>query len=115
MSLSKYQMFAIVRGKDGAPKVDDPASLHPIQLGMMTKAEREALSVYAGNWGRDAQGFKRVRGTADSGFVADEDMIALSEIFELPDDGTGARLFKIAPRCDIGAGQSLPMDNLQEG
>lgn len=41
----KAQMFALVRDKDGRPKIDDPSTLHPSQIAMLTPEERAEFGV----------------------------------------------------------------------
>lgn len=108
MALSKYQMFGLVRDKDGKPKVDNPADLHPVQLGMMTDQERNELGVWSGSWARDARGYKKITVSADGKVTAHDDLIAVSELFILPDDGSGATMAAVNPRCDVKAGNEIP-------
>ena len=107
MALGKYQMFGLVRDKaTGKPKVDNPGDLHPIQVGMMTKQEREDFDIWPGSFARDAQGIKRV--TVQNGEVfAEDDLIAVNELFVLPDDGTGAKVIAVKPRQDVQSGKAL--------
>lgn len=42
---AKMTLYGIVRGPDGKPKVDDPATLHPVQIGMLTPDERAELGI----------------------------------------------------------------------
>lgn len=115
--MAKYQMFGLVRDKDGAPRVDDPASLHPIQIGMMKASERDALGVWSGCWARDAQGYKKVSKMGDGGFIAEDALIAVSEIFDIPADGSGATILTVSPRCDVPKGGRITPDmvHMQEG
>lgn len=41
----KVKLYGIVRDKNGKPKVDDPSTLHPAQIAMLTKEEREELGL----------------------------------------------------------------------
>ncbi len=112
--LAKYQMFGIVRDKaTGKPKIDDPSSLHPIQCGMLTRAELEEFGVWPGHWARDAQGIKRVEETEDGRFIATDALVAVNELFISPDDGSGVQLLKIEPRCDVAAGAMIPAENVK--
>jgi len=38
-------MYGLVRDKNGRPKVDDPKSLHPEQIKMLTPEERVELGL----------------------------------------------------------------------
>ena len=44
----KLKLYGLVRGADGAPKIDDPKALHPLQVAMLTKEERSALGLTKG-------------------------------------------------------------------
>ena len=41
----KVQMFGLVRDKDGRPVIDDPKTLHPAIVAMLTEAEKAELGV----------------------------------------------------------------------
>lgn len=105
--LGKYTMYGLVRGKDGKPKVDNPDHLHPMQLGMMTAEEREGMGIWQGSWVRDADGYKPVS-IKKAQVFAEQNLIAVSELFLLPDDGSGATMIAIKPRCDVKAGAPIP-------
>lgn len=41
----KVTAYALVRDKNGKPKVDDPKSLHPSQIAALTPEERAELGI----------------------------------------------------------------------
>jgi hypothetical protein len=45
LSKPKVVMYAIVRDKNGRPKVDDPSTLHPEQIKMLTPQECADLGI----------------------------------------------------------------------
>ena len=110
MAMGKYQMFGLVRDKTtGKPKVDNPADLHPIQLGQMTKAERDELGVWDGDWARDSQGIKRVEKQGNGNYKAVDALVGVNEIFVLHDDGGDqTQLMTVSPRRDV------PVDGMIE-
>lgn len=42
---AQARLYALVRDKDGNPKIDDPSSLHPSQIAMLTPQERSAFGL----------------------------------------------------------------------
>ena len=46
---AQARLYALVRDKDGNPKVDNPTSLHPSQIAMLTPDERKALGLKQGD------------------------------------------------------------------
>ena len=106
--------FILVRDKKtGKPKVDDPATLHPIHLGMMSRAEREELGVHPGPYAVDAQGIKTLSGSSVMGFKAIDALVAVNVIYELPEEASEAVPFSVGPRCDVAAGAFIPANNIK--
>jgi hypothetical protein len=104
----KYVAFGLVRDSvTGKPKVDDPSTLHPVQLGMMSEAERTELGVWPGCWARDAQGYKRLTKLGDLLYRAEDNLVAVSEVFDLPADAGQATIMATTERVDVPAGQNL--------
>lgn len=98
----KYVGYGLVRdGATGKPRVDDPAQLHPVQIGMMTTAEREELGLWTGAFARDAEGIKRMTRTDEGVYRAEEPCRAISEIFD------GNRIFRTIRRGDLEVGKKV--------
>lgn len=105
---NKYQMFGLVRdGATGKPKVDDPSTLHPMQIGMMSKVERAELGLPDVHYARDAQGIKPVQAGERGELIALEPLVAVSELFMMPDDGSGANVVTLPERRDVRAGSVI--------
>jgi len=101
------QHFGLVRdGTTGKPKVDDPATLHPIQLGMMTEAERLEFGLHPGPYAIDAQGVKKLEKVA-GGFKALEPLVACNVVIDLPAEADAAKIFRVFPRGDTPIGQTI--------
>lgn len=114
MSLTKYQMYGLVRDKTtGKPKVDNPAHLHPIQLGKMSKSERDECGVHSGDWARDAHGIKRVEKQPNGDWKAIDALVAVSEIFDLSDNPDETKLMLVRPRCDVVADGMIKAADVQ--
>jgi len=105
----RYQMYGLVRdGVTGKPRVDNAADLHPIHLGQMSKAEREELGVWQGDWALDAQGIKRVEKRPEGGWKAIDPLVAVSEIFDLSNNPNETKIMLVKPRADVQAGSVIP-------
>ena len=105
--MQKYKGFGLIRDKaTGKPRVDNPASLHPVQILLMTVDERRELGVWDGAWARDAQGFKRLTVIDQNTFRAEEQIVAVNEI--LVDDG---KFYPVTPRCDIPSGETITLEH----
>ena len=98
---TRYSGYALVRDKDGNPRIDDPSQLHPIQINMLTSAEKQLLGMWDGIYGRDADGWKRLRQYGPEQYVADDPIRALAELV-LED-----RVYRVEPRVDLSVGQSV--------
>lgn len=72
----------MVRDKDGNPKVDDPATLHPIQIMMLTVAEREALGLWAGAYGIGGNGLNRLTKISDGVYKSEDDAQTINEVYD---------------------------------
>jgi hypothetical protein len=104
--MQKYQGFGLVRDKvTGKPRVDNPTSLHPVQILLMTPDERRELGVWEGAWARDAQGFKRLTCLPDGTFRAEEPIVAVNEILVGEN-----QFYPVLPRCDIPAGETITIE-----
>jgi hypothetical protein len=95
--MSTYKGYGLVRDKNGVPRVDDPSSLHPVQVMMLTPEERKALGLWAGAFVADAQGFKRVR-RVSGGYEAVDKIVAASVVI----DENGQ--FRLPHRIDVPIG-----------
>ncbi len=95
--MSTYKGYGLVRDKNGVPRVDDPATLHAVQIMMLTVEEREALGLWTGPFVLDAQGQKRVRAT-DTGYEAVDKIVAASVVI----DENGQ--FRLPHRIDVPIG-----------
>jgi len=112
--LGRYQMYGLVRDKTtGKPKVDNPAHLHPIQLGQMSKAERDECGVWSGDWCRDAQGIKRVEKQPNGDWKAIDALVAANEIFDLSDNPDETKIMIVKPRRDVAADGMIPAADVQ--
>lgn len=98
--MSTYKGYGLVRDKNGVPRVDDPATLHAVQIMMLTVEEREALGLWTGPFVLDAQGQKRVRAT-DTGYEAVDNLIAAGVLIE--DSGQ----YKFPHRIDVLSGATF--------
>lgn len=94
----KYVGFGVVRDKNGNPRVDDPNTLHPIQIGMLSTAERQNLGLWTGCFCRDAAGYKRMTKVDEGVYQAEEPIRAISEIFD------GTDVYRVAERHDMQPG-----------
>ena len=101
IGMTRYAGFGIVRDKDGKPRIDDPASLHPLQIGMLTAGERQVLGLWDGVFGRDADGWKRLRAHGPDQYLADEPIRALSELV------IDNKVYRVQPRPDLKTGQTI--------
>jgi len=98
--MAGFKGVGIVRDKDGNPKVDDPTTLHPLQIAMLTQAEKTAFGLWDGAFAQDAQGFKRLTKTAN-GYDAVDALVAVSMVFD------GSDTFRLPERVDVPAGGTL--------
>lgn len=99
--MSRYQGMALVRDKDGNPKVDDPSGLPPEMIMMLTQSEKEGFGLWTGPLARDAEGVKRLE-VVEGGYKAVDDLVAANVLYAL--DGT---IHRISPRARLLAGQIL--------
>ena len=107
-------MFGLVRDKTtGKPKVDNPADLHPIHLGMMSAQERQELGIDHIGIVVGANGSKPLQ-IVDGLFVAAEAVIAATSIYVFGDTPDTTQTFIIRPRCDVGAGNTIPAANITQ-
>lgn len=100
--MATYQSFGMIRDKDGKPSIDDPSTLHPAQIFLLTDQERADLGLWRGAFLRDAQGWKRVEEQPDGTFIAIDPIVAAQEIFI-----ANGKCYAITPRCDILAGETI--------
>lgn len=116
MGIAKNQMYALVRDKETSkPRVDDPTQLHPIQVGLMSKAEREELGIHSGSYARDADGIKKLEKLANGTFRAIDSLRAVNDIFSLGDNPDETALLTVYPRCDVPAGGIIDPARVHEG
>lgn len=97
--MTKYVGFGVIRDKDGNPRIDDPANLHPAQVLMLSDQERSNLGLWGGCFARDAQGFKRLTQLGPQKFRAEENLVAVNEILIADGD-----VRAVLERRDIPAG-----------
>ena len=97
---SGYKGVGLVRDAAGKPRIDDPSTLHPLQIGMLSPEEKDQFGVWPGAFAGTAQGFKRLKAT-DGGYIAMDDIVAINQVFD------GMDVFAVVPRLDIKAGQKL--------
>ncbi len=101
------QHFGIVREKDtGKPRVDDPSTLHPIQLGMLTLEERAELGVHSGPFAVTAGGIFPLTKSGDD-YRAGEDLRAVGQIIEPGAEPNSTTIYKVFPRTDVRAGKMI--------
>lgn len=97
-----YKGVALVRDKDGNPKIDgDPNALHPSVQQMLTVQEREVRGMWTGALAKDAQGIKKLTKVGDKVFRAEEALVAVSEIFD------GDNYYRLAQRIDVPVGSTF--------
>lgn len=95
--------YGLVRDKDGKPKIDDPSSVHPAVIALLTEQEKQELGIWTGPHARDAQGTKRLEKTAD-GYRAVDNLVAVTEIYD------GELYVKLAVRSDVLAGTEIKLE-----
>lgn len=98
--------FALVRDKNGKPRIDgDPSTLHPGVVSMLTPAEREELGIWPGVLIRDADGIKRGK------LVQEDETTAVVKVLDdlraAGDFYIGTRVFQLATRQDVPAGTTM--------
>jgi len=99
--MSQKKGFGLVRDKDGRPRVDDPATLHPLQIAMLTDAEKSALGVWPGAFIRDAEGFKRVERNGAGRYRAVDPIRAAGTLHD------GLAELRLTDRRDVPAGEII--------
>ena len=103
----------IVRDKNtGKPRVDNPEHLDPIQIGQMSREEREELGLWLGDWAKTAQGRKRVQRQPDGSFKAVDPLIACNHIIVVGDAPNETKIMAVHPRCDVKQGGVIPAHHL---
>jgi len=95
--------YGLVRDSNGRPKIDDPSSVHPAVIGMLTHEEKVELGIWTGPHARDAQGTKRLEKTAE-GYRAVDDLVAVTEIYD------GELYVKLSVRSDVPAGTEIKLE-----
>lgn len=98
--------FGLVRDRDGNPKIDDPSSLHPSLVQMLTVEERQRFGLWTGPQARDAQGVKKLE-KLSGGYRAVDDLVAVSEIFD------GNDCYRMIERVDVKAGYDISMEMMK--
>lgn len=98
---NKYVGFALVRDANGKPRIDDPSTLHPKHLCMMTEAEKEALGLWTGCFGRGADGFKHMTKVDEMTYRAEEPIVAIGEILD------GDDVWRVLHRQDMKTGDRI--------
>lgn len=76
------RLFGLVRDAHGRPKIDDPSTLHPAQVMMLTYDERVEMNIWPHALVVDAQGIKRATRNDDGELVAIDQIVAASVVFE---------------------------------
>lgn len=96
--------YGLVRDKTGRPRIDDPATLHPVQIAMLTPEERAELGIWPGAFARDAQGTKRLTHLGNNQYRAEDTLVAVSEVFD------GLTHYRLTARVDVAAGGTLTIN-----
>lgn len=97
-----YKGVALVRDKDGNPKIDgDPKAMPIAMQQMLTPDEREALGLYAGPVAEDRDGVKRLKRRGDLGEIAYEAVDALNAAYVVYDNG---KQIPMSQRINVPAG-----------
>lgn len=104
------QRFGMVFDKDGKPKVDDPSTLHAMQIALISLEHRAELGIWEGPMAVDAQGSqKRLERLGPRKYKALDKLVACSAIFDLEFDNEqpGDRFIQLPQRFDVAQGDTF--------
>lgn len=100
---NKYVGFALVRDQNGKPRIDDPSTLHPKHLCMMTTEEKEELGLWTGCFGRGANGFVNMTKVDEMTYRAEAPIVALGEVLD------GEDVWRVFHRQDLKTGDRIAL------